>query len=106
MSLCREPFLALRSEENAGGSAGSWLPQEDLSACIDITVSLRSNSIDLQGKKARNDEEKAFYESPTHPGNKKRYTESCYHVPALVLSPTMLLPAQIAVCHAHTTFFG
>lgn len=34
MSRCREWY-----EEDAGGSAGSWLPQgEVLSVCIDITV--------------------------------------------------------------------
>ena len=48
MSLCRELLLALRGEEDAGGGAGNWLPQgEELSVCIDITVLLRSNSVDL-----------------------------------------------------------
>lgn len=52
-SLCREPLLALRGEEDAGGTAGSWLPQgEELSVCIDITeLLLRSNS--LAGKRSK-----------------------------------------------------
>lgn len=45
---CAELLLALQGEETAGGSADSWILQgEEPSVCTDITVLLRSNSIDL-----------------------------------------------------------
>lgn len=84
MSLCREPLLALRGEEDAGGTAGSWLPQgEELSVCIDITeLLLRSNS--LAGKRSK--ERKEWWGKGTSwisrpAGTKERYPEICYYIP-------------------------
>ena len=67
MSLCREPLLTLQPEEDAGGDASRWFPQGE-----ELSLLLRSNTVDLYGKKAwreRNDEEKALHESPTPPRN-------------------------------------
>lgn len=85
------PCWSAWGEEDAGGSAGSWLLWgEELSVCTDITGLHTSSSIDLQGKKANKEGQEwwgksTLWISEIHEvqslWTKETYAECCCHGP-------------------------